>query len=173
MKNNKIIYVLVPAVIIIWSLIVIRVNDSILPEEENIYYQAGKQEFSLDKILKEDTLSYALNLNYRDPFLAAQKSNKKRRIVAQVTNQTTQPLRHTKKAEEQPEGPGKQPLLSNIRLVGVVKSKNNNKEVALIEFQGITRMLAKGDSLGGCILVKIAEDSALFQQGNRKVYVKQ
>ncbi|AOW20780.1 hypothetical protein [Urechidicola croceus] len=80
MKNKKNIYFLVPAVLLIWGLIGYRVYKALNPSETRITSAQNIATFIPKKI--EQSNSYEIQANYRDPFLGTitSKTNTKNTV---------------------------------------------------------------------------------------------
>jgi hypothetical protein len=67
MKNKKNIYLLVPAVLLIWGLIGYKIIKAANPTDQQDAQENALVEFVPDKI--KEVEKFAINANYRDPFL--------------------------------------------------------------------------------------------------------
>jgi len=68
MKKSIKTYILAIAVFVIWGLIAFKIY-SALNQEDLVSTESAPQAISFNPISVQDTISYVLQLNYRDPFL--------------------------------------------------------------------------------------------------------
>lgn len=67
MKNKKNIFLLIPAVLIIWGLIAYKIFSVVNPSDDLNYITNEHRTFVPDSLQAE--IKFKLDLNYRDPFL--------------------------------------------------------------------------------------------------------
>ncbi len=129
MKNKKNLYILLPAVLIIWGLVIYRFFTGINPTTkiENTVEELG--EFKPKKLQEADTFS--VDLNYRDPFLGTFPKKKKSAIKRKS------PV----KKEVQPET-----SFPSISYKGLVTPKGKNQKVFLISVNNQQHLYTIGSS---------------------------
>lgn len=124
MKNKKNIYILVPAILIIWSLIGYRIYKAVNPPPIEIVAINTEDSFKPKKV--EVIKSYNINADYRDPFLGTLASNKKtqRKTATTITE------------------PKEQIVFPTIFYKGIVSPKTNKKSaVYLVQINGQQNLL--------------------------------
>lgn len=142
MKSKKNLYFLVPAVLIIWSLIGYRIYKAIASPKTPTNIVINNSEFKPTKI--NTTKPYNIKANYRDPFLGTMaRSSKKKKATSKKTKEVVvfpkivykgmiAPKTKNKPAVYLIQINGKQNFLKVNAIIDEVKLiKGNNKEVVL------------------------------------------
>ena len=142
MKNKKIIYLLLPLVVIIWGIILYRVfsisADPGLPTADHPSINKDAATPLLD--------TFSINANYRDPFL-----DKVMRV--QHDDKIKNP---TAKKVEKVITPSKWPDLTYF---GIIKNQESGKKLIMINIDGKSNFIKEGHEASGIHLLKVYKDS--------------
>jgi hypothetical protein len=168
MKNRKSLYILIPAVLVVWSLIVYRIYNA--QQDDSAVYSKGKPaEISSSGPLEK--LNYDLLLNYADPFLKGIKWKKKKEVFKegeQLTivqpNESSKTLPDANQAEND--------IWKEVRYLGLIEHKLNHSKIVLLEIKGNNYILKLGEIKEGFLLKRIAQDSILLKNGIKEAYIK-
>ena len=137
MKNKKNIYILLPAVLIIWGILLYKIIGGLSPDAQTLQIAEQGGKFT-PKIIKQ-TDTFSIQTNYRDPFLGTFKQKKKR---------TVRP--HTKtpviKKEKVP--------FPTIVYKGIVSPKGKNKNVFLISVNGQQHLFKRNTTFNNVKLLQ-------------------
>ncbi len=134
MKNKKNIYILAPAVLIIWGLLIYKVvaglNPSV-PEAKQIEQlgQFSPKEF-------EEAESFTISNDYRDPFLGTFEKKKRTK-------------RRTKPTVQEPETP-----FPSVIYKGIISPKGKNEKVFLVQINGNQHLFKKNNIFDSVKLLK-------------------
>ena len=82
MKNKKNLYILLPAVIVVWGLLIYKIIGGLNPSEKQAKATESIGQFKPKR--PEQTTSFSINADYRDPFLGTFEN--KKRIVMKSKN---------------------------------------------------------------------------------------
>jgi hypothetical protein len=168
MKNKKSIYVLAPAVLLVWALIIYRVSDGL--QSGDSYYTALSYSPGEQLPVMADTFAYTLQLNYPDPFLG------KARPVLPAPN--TAPPQLALLRTEPPAAALQQPVPVNpidytrYKYIGLVEHKDKKDQLALVILDGKSLMLRKGETAEGVQLLKLYRDSVELKSGKHRFHIK-
>ncbi len=168
MKNKKSLYILVPAVLIVWALIIYKILD--FTQSPEIY---NNQLLPIDttQLDSNDTMEIPFIGDYRDPFLGRGKviksviDNKK---ANQNRNIKNKPVSYKKQA----------PIVKYINWPkidynGMILSKETNEKLALINLNRKNYLMQINHEIKGCKLLEIYEDSIkLKYQDVEKMFYK-
>lgn len=126
MKNKKNIYFLLPAVLIIWGILLYKILWGIAPPTQNnpIAEHIGK---FTPKVI-EQTEKFSIKTDYRDPFLGTFEQKRKKKIRKHIPLQTV-------KKEKTP--------FPTIVYKGIVTPLGKNKKVFLISVNGQQHLFKK------------------------------
>lgn len=159
MKENKLIkYSLIIAVLGIWGLIGYRVYQSMnptmtLPTTANNY---------LPKAVKDQSLSFSVMANYRDPFLS--------NTITAVATQSSQPFSPPRSVsvapppviKQQPTPKPKRAKRVQFPLIiykGYIQNNQNQKKRALVKIDKRQKTMTIGDEMEGIRIMGIYTDS--------------
>lgn len=153
MKNKKFLYILLPAVLVIWGSIFYKIYTSVkgtdIPES-----LASMKNMKEEPQEKEDTFS--LLLNYRDPFLGKHGG---------VVNRPAIKASDEKTKVQKIQWP-------NIIYHGFIKNKSTKKVLALLEINGRESNIAAGNTIEGVSVKKIFKDSIIVAFKGEKKTIK-
>ncbi len=119
MKNKKNIYILLPAVLIIWGIVLYKIIGGLSPDTQNFHTMIQEGKFTPKIIQQTDT--FFIQTNYRDPFLGTFEQKKKRTVRLRTNTALI-------KKEKVP--------FPTIVYKGIVSPKGKNKKVFLISVNG-------------------------------------
>jgi len=161
MKNKKTLYYLIPAVILIWGIIVYKIIT--VTNYESVKHSSAT---SIPSINSQDTLpkEYQLLLNYKDPFLL-EPAFRQNKVKSQSRNADLSATRQ-KPIKNVP-----QLNLMNIMYIGMVE-KPGNHTIALINIGGETKMLRKGEHADQIKVLNIWTDSVQIFSNGEIYYLK-
>ncbi len=156
MKNKKVIYVLMPIVLVVWGYIGFKIFTY---GEDDISIEPIK----IDQIItsnQEKPETKTLALNYPDPFLKGTSySNLNRNKIPKNTVISTKKLPQVK--------------WENITYNGFIKNQNNEKKIALIGVNGRQVLAGISDQLKEFEIISIQQDSVLLKkEGTKKWFLK-
>jgi hypothetical protein len=149
MKNKKLLYLLVPAVLLIWGGLFFRIYNRMnatAPAVEAFRNQGDSMSYQG----MNDTFSIAPN--YRDPFLHKNASFRES-DAKHVLKQKPKPA---------PEQNVKWPI---VLYYGMIKNQESNKQLVLVQVDGVSHRLKPGDRIGGLELKKVYRDSLALSFG--------
>lgn len=160
MKNKKLIWVLAPAVLFIWGLIIYRVVKTVNGNDELIVSALGQPEAI--QTAEMDTSTYVLRLDYEDPFLKKQKSVppsspassgavKKTQVRKPVVKKTVKKL------------PLKWPAITYLGIIN-----GQQKDLCLLELDGASLFMVKGEVQSDLKLLEVYPDSVRLEFKKRE-----
>lgn len=150
MKNKKLIYILIPLVLLIWGLIVIRIikqiHHSQKPAMENASYSKNNNPGPVAD-------SSALILKYRDPFLhgfirKSSDSGRSDNLFSNNSNLTTV----TKAPVSFP----------NTGYSGLVINSKNKQKLGLLKIDNKDFLVQEGDLVSGEKIIRLHADSVII-----------
>jgi len=154
MKNKKMLYVLVPAVILIWGAVVFSIFSHIHNPDTSFEHYSSP---AYSKVSESDSSKYQLIANYRDPFNAGMKNSSEDEISEQ------EKLNKIQKMNQQVNWP-------NIEFLG--KISHNKKWVVLLKVNNSNILMQEGDEKLNIKLLKMYNDSVLLNfQKDKRVFV--
>lgn len=156
MKNKKLIYLLLPLVILIWGTVFYKIFFSTAPgeewEEEAINPQKNSTAAPVD--------TFSIIAGYRDPFLGNT-----------VYSENT--IREIPKPKIRPEPKIEQAVpWPSIVYGGMIKNQQSTRQLALVKINGKENILKAGEMIGTIELAKIYKDSIEVKMGMEKKVVK-
>ena len=160
MKNKKLQYVLIPAVILIWGAIGYSVFNHLKqdPEMEQLPYLPAYT----DGKNVPDEENYTLLNNYRDPFRRYSPVKK----TKTVEKKEKQPVRRNA-----PNRPQQRIYWPGIVYNGVIV--NDERELALLQIAGSSVIMTTGETHAEIKLIKLYTDSVRLEyKGEQNTYVK-
>lgn len=161
MKNKKLVYVLLPLVVLIWGIIVYRIFTSINPDSPNV---TGRQSSLVtDTLQKNVPDTFTIVANYRDPFLGA------------LPVAPSKPgFSVTKPVAKAPEPPKETiPVLwPSLSYSGMVRNKDSKKQMALIQINNSMHSMQINETVAGVQLLGIYPDSIIVVFNKQKKTIK-
>jgi len=164
MKNRKTLYILIPAVILIWGLIIFKILNGVasIPVEKRSGMNLNHLKDSV-KIEKDTFFIYA---NYRDPFLIENVPHKNSQVTndPEKNNEYRQPRRRTRKTSNANKWP-------KIIYKGIISNNHNNDKVILLEIDQSKHLVRKGDTVKEIRINDFTSDSVFisYQEKERTI----
>ena len=152
MKNKKNLYLLLPAVLLVWGLVGYQIFSTIHPTKTST-----PTTITLKKLQTptQKTANFTINTNYRDPFLGKKSPQKKAKKITKKTIQNT------------PTTP-----FPKIIYKGLVSRKSGNHQVFLITIDGQHYFFKKRATHAKVKLVRGSDKKVILQfQGKRQTVV--
>lgn len=165
MKNKKLLFILIPCTLLLWGMILYKIfsavsgNDDNMAQNQKILVLENSQEH-----LVADTFS--IHPTYRDPF--SSKINK--------TTLSTYTGNSTPKTPSSPK-----PIVSSSSSInntfpkiiygGMIKNKQSNKQLVLIQINGQSNIMKIGDIVNEVELTKAFRDSIEVKFGKEKRFI--
>lgn len=159
MKNKKLLYILIPATLLLWGAIIYKIVGSFHNSNDVVYNNNTLSPIATKPII-EDTFS--INPNYRDPFFG--------KISRATTNQTPRPI--TPSQPTVTKSMPTQMIWPTIAYSGLIKNQNSNKQLVMVSINGQSQTLKIGDKIGELELTKAYKDSIEFKLGKEKRFFK-
>jgi hypothetical protein len=156
MKNKKLAYILLPAVILIWGAIFYRIFNAANGDEKSIAAE-GPHKGAASERSYTDTFS--IIANYRDPFLGK---------LLSVTSDHPKPAIKQQKAPD----PKPQPVAlawPALAYSGMIKNQRSSMQLAILHVNGQSHNVKTGETIDGVQVVRIFKDSVevAFQKEKR------
>jgi hypothetical protein len=143
MKNKKLLYVLVPAVIFIWGGLIFKIYSRINPGSKSVVSFQQARDTAYISAERLDT--FTILCNYRDPFL-----NKP--LVSAVIK--AQPHKGS-----QPKAPIQAEKWPSIVYCGMIKNLRSSKQLILLQIDGRSITMRSGDVISDIQLKQVFKDS--------------
>jgi len=168
-KNKKAVYILIPLNIAIWGYFGYRFYTM---------YTGGDAPAMTEKTstlkLKDltDSVSYKLNLNYKDPFLRETEKQKNYHAENSPNNAVKQQQHERTKAVKIPSvtiAP-KPPL--DLKYFGLVKNSTTGTATALVTLNGQSKLIKVNDILEGITFKSFNKDSLVAKSGKETIVVR-
>ena len=159
LRNRKLIYLLLPLNIAIWTYFIFRFSDAFNTADFNSQ-KAITPEVEIAR--NTDSLAYELSLNYQDPFL---------KYVVHRNRNRPQNLRQEHSGKRK--SGDKPPAIAQpqIKFLGIIKNNSKGNTTALITLNGQSRLIRKNDEINGVKFNTITTTSLIAQIGKEKIVV--
>lgn len=152
MKNKKLSWILLPAVLSIWGMIGWKVYAAINGDDETFSENSPQTEIHKDtSAVPED---YTLSLNYRDPFFEPRPQPKA--VSTNVKKTETQSVKNS--APQITQWP-------SVAYGGLVRQTQSGKTVGFLIVNGSSHFVNGGDVAGELTVVKMWSDSVEVKFG--------
>lgn len=161
MKDKKSTILLVLAVALVWGFAVYQFVAGFGGGDET-YEMEYRASVPAPMVMIED--SFALQLDYRDPFLGKVYYSSPRPMVKKQVRQNKQQL---EKAV-----PEVKVDLSFIKYIGLIFNQKSGKEVSLLSIQGKDYFMMEGQSVQDVLLLENLEDSVHIEYKGQKYFIK-
>ena len=155
MKNKKTVYVLLPAVAIIWGIVIYRVFSGLHSSNENYKMNTN---FNTSVNTNSSVLdTFSISANYRDPFLGRMISVNANSIQKNETPKVEKVIQQIK--------------WPTIIYNGMIKNQKSKKELALVQIGGKDNIMKAGETAEGIKIQKIYKDSieVVFEKEKKAV----
>lgn len=138
-------YILIPATLLVWGLIIYRIIGNINPGDPPVVQQAMIP--VTGDTMEKDTFS--IHSGYRDPFLG------KRTVVRETSENPVTPV-----VAVPPKPIAKEPTpWPAIVYSGTIKNQASSKERVLLQVNGQDFMAQVGETVNGVLIYKVYRDS--------------
>jgi len=165
MKNKKIMFLLVPAVVIVWGLIIYRIAEAV--SEKETQTAANSVEQPVDRRTASLPDSVKLLVNYRDPFLTG--SVVSRPVERPMGTGGAVPTTPASFAPSVPAPPAKIVVWPAVQYLGMIQNSTSKTKIAIVRINGKSHLLAEAAVAGQLTVQKITPDSVSVSfQGERK-----
>jgi hypothetical protein len=157
-KNKKLTYILLPAVILIWGMIVYRVMNA-SPSGTRVN-EAFHNESAAPAVVND---TFSLLANYRDPFRTAPA---KKIMTSSGSEVKSSPVKEKKVTT---------PVVSSwpqIVYGGLIRNQQSKKELAMVQVNGQGNFMRTGDIAGDVRLLKVFKDSIIVSFGKEKKSIR-
>ena len=153
MKNKRNIYFLLPAVLIIWGILIFKIINGLNPTIDNTRNNEITGQFTPKSLKKSET--FTIKTDYRDPFLGTlkqKKSTKAKPKNSQVVKKERLPF-------------------PDIVFKGIVSPKGNNENVFFIIVNGQQHLYKNNTEHDGVKLLKGNSQKITLQfQGQQQTF---
>lgn len=157
MKNKKIIYILIPALIAVWGIIGTKIFTYLKSDGSSDSQIKTKKIFEPEKNIKD---TFDLIADYPDPFLQATSKHLHKKKPLSKTNTKNMPKKNIK--------------WPKVEYRGMVTNQTNKKTVINISINSKNYLMSEGQEKNNIQLIKIYEDSIItcYQNENKTFYNK-
>ncbi|GGF10418.1 hypothetical protein [Flavobacterium limi] len=148
MKNKKNIYILLPIVLLVWGGVLYQLFSFTSEDEVNV---VENREFAIKPLKIKERQTFAINVNYRDPFLGKMYAPEKAVKKTQSS-----------KANKKPK-PEETIVWPTILYKGMISDSKDKKKVFILIIDGKNYYMKTGDT----------QNEVFLKDGNKEsVYVK-
>lgn len=162
MKNKKLLILLIPATLLLWGMIAYKILSVASGGDGVGQIQETVSVVNNDSNILTDTFS--INPTYRDPFLG--KINK----TAAIITGGSSPPKTTSTPKPIVTSPINKPFPSII-YGGLIKNKQSNKQLVLIQIGGQSTIMKIGDIVSEVELTKVFRDSIEVKFKKEKKFI--
>ena len=164
MKNKKLLLILIPCTLLLWGMILYKIFSVVSPGDEMGASPNLLPSANINEALLTDTFS--INPNYRDPFLG-----KTAKTISTNSEENPSPKKETNHTTVST------PVITNpfpsIVYGGLIKNKQSNKQLILVQINGQGTMMKLGDVVNGVELTKVFRDSIEVKFNKEKrIFIK-
>lgn len=151
MKNKKNLYILLPAVIIVWGLVIYRFFKGMNPDTSLNQKAQTVKEFNPEELKESET--FTIKADYRDPFLGSLAKKEKKIKRSYIPSKP-----------KEPEIP-----FPNIVYKGIISPKGKKEKVFLININGQQQLFKLKNTLNQVTLLRGNEEQITlkFQKEKR------
>ena len=158
-KNKNAIYVLIPAVLLIWGIIFYKIFiniDDVSKKTVDTTSHSPK-----DGIIKTRE-HFSLYVDYNDPFLRERATNEQKEKRQKGMKESQKNRTSRRRISHRNRWP-------DIKYKGVIRNRNKDESIVLIEINKQKYLFHKGDTIKEVFLKSFTEDSArlIFQNDQR------
>jgi hypothetical protein len=161
LTDKKNLYILLPAVAVVWGMILYRIINGLSPDQPKALYAVKE---TGDDEIKIDSLDNELLLNYRDPFYSISEE-----IYKPVLSETN--LTRKQSTLEKKDTPLKLERFQ-IKYFGMMQNHKTQKKMALIILNGAYHYVEKGTEVDLFKIVQITPDSIGISIENQTHYFR-
>ncbi|WKN45341.1 hypothetical protein [Tunicatimonas pelagia] len=160
MKDKRLVYILLPAVAVIWIVIGYRIYQAVKGEEPLMPSRTAPLLTTEEMVI--DT--YTLQLNYADPFLKRQPV----RSQGEPASASSTPIliANTTKSDV-----SAGVNWGRITYLGMIENSHTQQKVAIIALDGVRKLVKIQDRISPFLVEKIYKDSVLVRSGKDIQYI--
>lgn len=163
MKNKKLLYILIPVVLLVWGIIIYRIFNVVNGSNSNEVLKSS----IIENVNNENLVdTFSIHPNYRDPFIS--KRAKKTISENKITSTITKPDVIKKVSNTAPISNKWPSIVYN----GLIKNEKSNKQLALVQINGQSNILQLGNVAEGVELTKIFRDSIEVKFNSEKRFIR-
>ncbi|HNU34432.1 MAG TPA: hypothetical protein PKN75_12670 [Bacteroidia bacterium] len=159
MKNKKAVFILLPAVLVLWGIVFYRIYNAVNPTENVYVISKSVDAPNQTSLITTDT--FQLINNYPDPFMkTVLVSRSKINRSSKVSNVRSKAAVNSNI------------VFPTIIYNGIIKNNNSKKVFAMLNVNGKDYLLQQGNNVENLKLIKINPDSVLMALGSFSKYIK-
>ena len=162
MKNDKLIYVLLPAVAIIWLIIGYQFYQAVEPKE----IASLSQTAITIPVEEKNSEIYQLQLDYPDPFLKRQQQK-----VTVVTLPVRQTAISSLSIAPTITTSSKDIDWEAITYHGMIENNQTTDRVGILALDGVRKLVKEGSHVGAFTVERILKDSVMVKGGEKARYI--
>ena len=161
MKNKKALYILIPAVVLVWGVIFYKIFTKVNNNQE---FTQPVQTVAKPDTTQSEPLNYSIQANYRDPFLKEKVQIKEKNKEEEETKTKKSRNNRRRRVVQRTRWP-------DVRYQGVIKNRKNDRYVILIEINNKQHLFHQGDTIHEMCLEKFTKDTVhLKYQDDRRAF---
>ena len=162
MKQGKMRYILIAAVLLVWGSILLRLLKTLNGHER----EASVPTPAMGGLTRAKADSFVLLANYPDPFLAGDDEDPALPDTARYTpGSASLPA-------EAPKVPEAAPDVSFIKYAGFLSNPATKIKRAFLNIQGIDYFMKEGDAVNGVRIIRIKPEKIAIAYKNRRFEIK-
>lgn len=154
MQNKRLLYVLLPAVLLIWGIILYQIADVLNEDDATIYTFTPAP---LPAYITQNSATVDLLLNYADPFLEGYGRNVRVKTAGNALS-VAAPQPAASLPSSQPAEPAR-PAWPDLIYSGTVSNPKVKKQLALLNVNSQSYILKEGDYVQSMHIKKVFPDS--------------
>ncbi|MDJ1501253.1 hypothetical protein [Xanthocytophaga agilis] len=173
MKNKKMMFVLLPAVILIWGLIIYRIVDAVQEKDVPDTYSEPNRKLHTSTTTLPDTVH--LLVNYRDPFLGSGPARIRREPSPSITSHPAQATSSIQAVHSStPTVPAPKVVIAwpTVKYVGMIQNGSSQIKIAILKINGKSHLIAESCSEADITVQNIVQDSVGLQYRGEHKYFK-
>lgn len=153
MQHKRLLYVLLPSVLLIWGIIIYRILQAVRGEDTAAY--ASLPARTDQGFQQSDPDTIALLANYADPFLSSSRRSVNSSASSFLTARPT--IQPSNAITAHP--PASVPSFPEVTYLGLIQNGKSNRKVALLRIAGKEYFMEQKRQQDGIILNQIYPDS--------------
>jgi hypothetical protein len=154
-SNKKLVYFLLPLVIVVWVFFFYRIytglysSNELIIQQKDLFHSGNSHAFQVD--------TFGLIASYRDPFLGKVVSESEKNNPAVIS-----PKRKVVPAMPWP----------SIIYSGMIKNQSSKKELAMLQINGQSNLMKPNEIISEVQLIRIYRDSIQVRFGKEKRMIR-
>ncbi|MBA3971454.1 MAG: hypothetical protein H0X46_04810 [Bacteroidetes bacterium] len=157
MKNKKLLYVLIPVTILVWGTLIYKIMVASVSNVPELIRTSSLTEITTEHVLND---TFSINPHYRDPF-----SGKAEKKVVSTGKSNAPPVKKILTPATSIKWP-------EIIYNGIVKNQKSNKQMVMMQINGMSTMMKIAEISGNIQLNKVYKDSIEVQMGKEKKFIR-